>query len=132
MSKVFQIGLVGNPNSGKTTVFNGLTGARQRIGNWPGVTVEKKEGELRLPGGGEVTLVDLPGVYSLTAASEDERVTLSYVMSGDADLFINVVDATNLERNLYLTMLLLELRLLQNPPKRRPSGLHTGGFCRNF
>jgi len=111
VSKVFQIGLVGNPNSGKTTVFNGLTGARQRIGNWPGVTVEKKEGELRLPGGGEVTLVDLPGVYSLTAASEDERVTLSYVMSGDADLFINVVDATNLERNLYLTMLLLELKV---------------------
>ena len=111
MKKTFQIGLIGNPNSGKTTVFNGLTGARQRIGNWPGVTVEKKEGELRLPGGGEATLVDLPGVYSLTALSEDERVTLEYALSGQADLFVNVVDATNLERNLYLTLLLLELKV---------------------
>jgi len=109
--KAFQIGLVGNPNSGKTTVFNALTGARQRIGNWPGVTVEKKEGELRLPDGREVTLVDLPGIYSLSAASEDERVSLEYVLSGAADLIVNVIDATNLERNLYLTVLLLELKL---------------------
>ena len=111
MKKAFQIGLVGNPNSGKTTVFNALTGARQRIGNWPGVTVEKKEGELRLPDGRDVTLVDLPGIYSLSATSEDERVSLEYVLSGAADLVVNVVDATNLERNLYLTLLLLELKL---------------------
>ena len=111
MKNVFQIGLVGNPNSGKTTVFNALTGAHQRIGNWPGVTVEKKEGELRLPDGREATLVDLPGIYSLTAASEDEKVALEYVLSRSADLVINVVDATNLERNLYLTLLLLELKV---------------------
>ncbi len=109
MKKTFEIGLVGNPNSGKTTVFNALTGARQRIGNWPGVTVEKKEGELRLSDGREATLVDLPGIYSLTASSEDERVALEYVLSRASDLVINVVDATNLERNLYLTLLLLEL-----------------------
>jgi ferrous iron transport protein B len=102
---------VGNPNSGKTTVFNALTGARQRIGNWPGVTVEKKEGELRLPDGRDVTLVDLPGIYSLSATSEDERVSLEYVLSGQADLIVNILDATNLERNLYLTLLLLELKL---------------------
>ena len=111
MSKAFQIGLVGNPNSGKTTVFNALTGARQRIGNWPGVTVEKKEGEFALPDGREATLVDLPGIYSLSASSEDERVSLEYVLSGAADLVVNVVDATNIERNLYLTLLLLELRV---------------------
>lgn len=111
MKKSVQIGLVGNPNSGKTTVFNALTGARQRIGNWPGVTVEKKEGEWRLPDGREATLVDLPGIYSLSATSEDERAALQYVLSGAADLFINVVDATNLERNLYLTLLLLELKV---------------------
>ena len=111
MSKIFELALVGNPNSGKTTVFNALTGARQRIGNWPGVTVEKKEGELRLPDGRDVTLVDLPGIYSLSATSEDERVSLEYVLSGRADLVVNIVDATNLERNLYLTLLLLELKL---------------------
>ena len=111
MTKVFEIGLVGNPNSGKSTVFNALTGAHQHIGNWPGVTVEKKEGELRLPDGREATLVDLPGIYSLSATSEDERVSLEYVLSRAADLVVNVVDATNLERNLYLTLLLLELHV---------------------
>ncbi len=111
MRQALQVALVGNPNSGKTTLFNALTGSRQRIGNWPGVTVEKKEGELVLPGGQEVRLVDLPGIYSLTASSEDEKVSLNYVLSHAADLVINVVDATNLERNLYLTLLLLELRV---------------------
>ena len=111
MKEGIQIGLVGNPNSGKTTVFNALTGARQHIGNWPGVTVEKKEGEFKLPDGKDVTLVDLPGIYSLSATSEDERASLGYVLSGEADLYINVVDATNLERNLYLTTLLLELKV---------------------
>jgi len=109
MKQTVEIGLIGNPNSGKTTVFNALTGARQRIGNWPGVTVEKKEGEARLSDGCEATLVDLPGIYSLTAASEDEKVSLQYILGHSADLVLNVVDATNLERNLYLTLLLLEL-----------------------
>ena len=113
------VALIGNPNCGKTTIFNALTGARQHIGNWPGVTVEKKSGFARFQvekkgGGGddcEVTVVDLPGVYSLSATSEDERVTLEYVLSHEADLYLNVLDATALERNLYLTLLLCELKV---------------------
>ena len=105
------IGIVGNPNCGKTTVFNALTGAKQHIGNWPGVTVEKKEGEFSLPLAGDARLVDLPGIYSLTATSEDEKAALGYVLSHEADLFINVIDATAIERNLYLTLLLCELKL---------------------
>jgi len=108
MKRAVKIGLVGNPNSGKTTVFNALTGARQHIGNWPGVTVEKKEGDLLLPDGRDAILVDLPGIYALCATSEDERASVEYILSCDADLIVNVVDATNLERNLYLTLLLLE------------------------
>jgi ferrous iron transport protein B len=105
--------LVGNPNCGKTTLFNGLTGARQRVGNWPGVTVERKSGVLAV-GGTELTIVDLPGVYSLavTAASPlDERIARDFVLSGEADLVINIVDASNLERNLYLTAQLIEMRV---------------------
>lgn len=105
------IGIVGNPNCGKTTIFNALTGAKQHIGNWPGVTVEKKEGEFQLSQLGEVKLVDLPGIYSLTASSEDEKASLSYILSHEADLFINVVDATSIERNLYLTLLMCELKV---------------------
>ena len=109
------IGIVGNPNCGKTTLFNGLTGSHQHIGNWPGVTVEKKEGFAqveRKDGGGEtIRVVDLPGIYSLTATSEDERASLEYVLSHEADLYINVLDATTLERNLYLTLLLCELKV---------------------
>lgn len=105
------IGLVGNPNCGKTTLFNGITGAHQHIGNWPGVTVEKKEGEALLADGSRAKIVDLPGVYSLTATSEDERATLEYVLSHEADLYVNVLDATTLERNLYLTILLCELKV---------------------
>ena len=105
------IGLIGNPNCGKTTVFNGLTGSRQHIGNWPGVTVEKKEGEFTLPKAGSVKIVDLPGIYSLTATSEDERASLEYVLSNEADLYINVIDATSIERNLYLTLLMCELKV---------------------
>ena len=97
------IGLIGNPNCGKTTVYNGLTGSHQHIGNWPGVTVEKKEGDFALPKAGDVKIVDLPGIYSLTAASEDEKASLEYVLSHEADLYINVIDATAIERNLYLT-----------------------------
>ncbi len=102
------IAVVGNPNSGKTTLFNGLTGSKQRIGNWPGVTVEKKEGIIVLDGQ-EMTLVDLPGIYSLAAQSEDERVARDYILSGEPELVINILDATNLERNLYLTVQLLEM-----------------------
>ena len=105
------IGLIGNPNCGKTTVFNGLTGSHQHIGNWPGVTVEKKEGEFSLPKAGVVKIVDLPGIYSLTATSEDERASLEYVLSNEADLYINVIDATSIERNLYLTLLMCELKV---------------------
>ena len=108
------IGIVGNPNCGKTTLFNGLTGSHQHIGNWPGVTVEKKEGWAKVAGrdgGGEtIRVVDLPGVYSLTATSEDEKASLEYIQSREADLYINVVDATTLERNLYLTLLMCELK----------------------
>lgn len=106
------IGLIGNPNSGKTTLFNQLTGARQRVGNWAGVTVERKEGQFSTTDN-NVTLVDLPGTYSLTTISSqtslDEQIACHYILSGDADLLINVVDASNLERNLYLTLQLLEL-----------------------
>lgn len=129
------IALIGNPNSGKTTLFNGLTGGRQYVGNWPGVTVEKKEGVLRLgrtasmlaapfrerpqPAASatvtlaeeEVRVVDLPGIYTLTATAEDQRVARDYLLSGAARLVVNVVDATNLERNLYLTTQLLEMRV---------------------
>lgn len=122
------LALIGNPNCGKTTIFNALTGSNQQIGNWPGVTVEKKSGIARLQGigngeqgigngergigdGEEVEVVDLPGVYSLTATSEDERATLEYVLSHEADLYVNVVDATTIERNLYLTLLMCELEV---------------------
>ncbi|TSJ53439.1 Fe(2+) transporter permease subunit FeoB [Atlantibacter subterranea] len=110
--KKLTIGLIGNPNSGKTTLFNQLTGSRQRVGNWAGVTVERKEGFFTTPEH-QVTLVDLPGTYSLTTISSqtslDEQIACHYILSGDADLLINVVDASNLERNLYLTLQLREL-----------------------
>lgn len=105
--------VVGNPNCGKTTLFNGLTGARQRVGNWPGVTVERKAGSYRHRGTA-VELVDLPGGYSLgvtSVSSVDERIARDYVLSGEADLVVNIADASNLERNLYLTTQLLEMRV---------------------
>ena len=104
------IAVVGNPNSGKTTLFNGLTGGRQRIGNWPGVTVEKIEGRMRADGRA-ISVVDLPGIYSLSAYSEDEVVARDFVLSGSSDLIVNIVDATNLERNLFLTSQLLEMKV---------------------
>lgn len=106
------IGLLGNPNCGKTTLFNALTGSKQRVGNWPGVTVERKSGEYRLEEQ-RVEVVDLPGTYSLDVVdrdiSLDERVARDYVQAGEADLIINIVDASNLERNLYLTTQLVEM-----------------------
>jgi ferrous iron transport protein B len=104
------IGVVGNPNCGKTTLFNAMTGARQRVGNWPGVTVERKSGEYAHEGK-KIELVDLPGIYSLSAASLDEAVARDYILSGQADLIVNIVDASNLERNLYLTVQLLEMNV---------------------
>lgn len=102
------IALVGNPNSGKTTLFNALTGSNQHVGNWPGVTVEKKEGSIKYKGL-QYNIVDLPGTYSLGAYSEDEVVARDFILKGNPDVVINVVDATNLERNLYLTSQLLEM-----------------------
>jgi len=112
MKSQLTIGLVGNPNCGKTTLFNALTGARQQVGNWPGVTVERKSGEYRIDET-RVEVVDLPGTYSLDvvdrAVSLDEMVARDYVHSGEADLVVNIVDASNLERNLYLTTQLAEM-----------------------
>ncbi len=103
-----KIALVGNPNCGKTTLFNALTGSNQYVGNWPGVTVEKKEGLARVDGR-DVTIVDLPGIYSLSPYSMEEIVARSFVVGERPDAIINIVDATNIERNLYLTAQLLEL-----------------------
>ena len=102
-----QIALAGNPNCGKTTLFNALTGSNQFVGNWPGVTVEKKEGSFKLDNH-TIRVVDLPGIYALFANSEDERAALDYLLKGEADLVVNILDATNLERNLFLTSQLME------------------------
>lgn len=102
------IALVGNPNSGKTTLFNALTGSNQRVGNWPGVTVEKKEGSIKFKDK-NYTIIDLPGTYSLGTFSEDEIVARDFILKGNPDIVINVIDATNIERNLYLTTQLLEI-----------------------
>jgi ferrous iron transport protein B len=104
------IALAGNPNSGKTTVFNNLTGARQHVGNWPGVTVERKEGSY-LYRGYNVRVVDLPGVYSLTAYSLDEVIARNFIVEGKPDVVVDIVDSSNLERNLYLTVQLIELEV---------------------
>jgi len=107
MNSELVIALAGNPNCGKTSIFNELTGAKQHVGNWPGVTVEKKEGNLKFEGR-NITVVDLPGTYSLGAYSEDEVVACNYILKDKPDVVVNVIDSTNIERNLYLTMQLLE------------------------
>ena len=107
MDKQLRIALAGNPNSGKTTLFNKLTGSNQFVGNWPGVTVEKKEGKLIVDK--EVILTDLPGIYSLSPYTLEEVVARNYLIEEKPDAILNIVDATNLERNLYLTTQLTEL-----------------------
>ena len=104
-----KIALVGNPNSGKTTLFNVLTGANQSVGNWPGVTVEKKEGKLK--SNKEISIIDLPGIYSLSPYTLEEVVSRNYLLNEKPDCMINIVDGTNLERNLYLTTQLIELSI---------------------
>ena len=106
--RAMRIALAGNPNCGKTTLFNALTGSNQYVGNWPGVTVEKKEGSAHI-GGRTVTVVDLPGIYSLSPYSMEEIVARDFIIGEGPDCVIDIVDATNLERNLYLTVQLLEL-----------------------
>ncbi|SOE47869.1 ferrous iron transport protein B [Fibrobacter sp. UWT3] len=105
--EIFTIAIAGNPNCGKTALFNSLTGSNQIVGNWPGVTVEKKEGQFKLDNH-TIRVVDLPGIYALFANSEDERAALDYLLKGEADLVVNILDATNLERNLFLTSQLME------------------------
>lgn len=107
-NKKILVALAGNPNSGKSTIFNNLTGSNQHVGNYPGVTVEKKEGKLKFKGY-EITVVDLPGTYSLSAKSEDELVAKNFILNEKPDIIINILDASNLERNLYLYTQLAEL-----------------------
>lgn len=106
--KVLTIALTGNPNSGKTTIFNNLTGTRQKVGNWPGVTVEKKEGTLHRYGR-DLKIIDLPGTYSLTAFSIEEVIARNFILDENPDVVVDIIDATNLERSLYLATQLREL-----------------------
>lgn len=108
MAKQIMIALAGNPNSGKTSIFNNLTGARQHVGNWPGVTVEKKEGKCKY-NGYDISIIDLPGTYSLTAYSIEEMVARDFVIKEKPDVVVDIVDASNLQRNLYLTTQFKEL-----------------------
>lgn len=131
------IALVGNPNSGKTTLFNHLTGSTQRVGNWPGVTVEQKAGTLLHDG--ETQVIDLPGIYSLSPYTIEEIVTRDYLTLDAPDLIINIVDASNLERNLYLTTQLMELHLpivvvlnMMDIVEKRGDQLDVAGLSRAF
>ena len=107
MEKQIKIALAGNPNCGKTTLFNALTGSNQFVGNWPGVTVEKKEGKLKKHD--NVVIMDLPGIYSLSPYTLEEVVARNYLVGERPDAILNIIDGTNLERNLYLTTQLTEL-----------------------
>ncbi|MCD6577629.1 MAG: 50S ribosome-binding GTPase [Anaerolineaceae bacterium] len=106
--KEFTVALAGNPNCGKTTIFNVLTGSHQHVGNWPGKTVERKEGTFT-HNGKKVKVVDLPGTYSLSAFSLEEVIARDFILDERPDIVVAVVDSTNLERNLYLVVQLLEL-----------------------
>ena len=108
MSREVQVGVAGNPNSGKTSIFNHITGAMQTTGNWPGVTVSKITGKCTVKGV-KMNVVDLPGTYSLSAHSEDELVAREYIVKEKPDVVVNVVDATALEHNLFLTLQIVEL-----------------------
>ncbi|MBQ5636730.1 MAG: ferrous iron transport protein B [Selenomonadales bacterium] len=110
MTDILSVALAGNPNVGKTTIFNRLTGARQKVGNWPGVTVDKKVGTFE-HGGRKLEIVDLPGTYSLDARSPEEKVVVEFLASRSSDVIVNVLDASNLERNLFLTLQLLEYKI---------------------
>ncbi|MCQ2090299.1 MAG: ferrous iron transport protein B [Fibrobacter sp.] len=107
--KPFTIAIAGNPNCGKTALFNALTGSRQSVGNWPGVTVEKKEGYFDL-GARHIRVVDLPGTYAIFANSEDERAAVDFLLTREADLIVNIMDATNVERNMFLTSQLVDMQ----------------------
>jgi ferrous iron transport protein B len=108
-TRIPTVAIAGNPNCGKTSIFNALTGSRHHVGNWPGVTVERRHGHFEVDGV-QVQVVDLPGTYSLSAQSEDERIAASYLGEPEVDVIVNVLDASNLERNLYLTTQVLELK----------------------
>ena len=108
MSENLVVGFIGNPNCGKTTLFNAFTGANLKVANWPGVTVEKVEGALKYHNN-TYRLVDLPGTYSLTSYTMEEQVSRQYILSDEVDVIVDVADASSLERNLYLTLQLLEL-----------------------
>lgn len=110
MTGILSVALAGNPNVGKTTIFNRLTGARQKVGNWPGVTVDKKVGTFE-HGGRKLEIVDLPGTYSLDARSPEEKVVVEFLANQSSDVIVNVLDASNLERNLFLTLQLLEYNI---------------------
>ena len=108
MKNTINVGFIGNPNCGKTTLFNAYTGANLKVANWPGVTVEKKEGQTEYEGE-TFKLIDLPGIYSLSSYTMEETVSRQCIMSNEVDVLVNVVDASCLERNLYLTLQLIEL-----------------------
>ena len=108
MSETVHVAFTGNPNCGKTTLFNAYTGANLKVANWPGVTVEKVEGSFHFQDH-ELKLVDLPGTYSLTSYTMEERVAREYILSDEVDVIVDVADASALERNLYLTLQLIEL-----------------------
>ncbi|MFH1384662.1 MAG: ferrous iron transport protein B, partial [Candidatus Omnitrophota bacterium] len=110
MKKKWKIAIAGNPNSGKTTLFNALTGAKQTVGNWPGVTVERKVGSLDYKGK-KIDVIDLPGIYSLSTSSRDEKIARDYILRKKPDVVVNIVDASNLERTLYLTIQLIEMKV---------------------